>query len=135
MFWDFFLYSSHLWTTSSLASAICLHFSGVNYAMCVFLYTHINRSCSQKHQVLNLFSAWQICGSGSCSATHSRKDLKRRYRSISSPASIALAMLHCDFTPADAFQSQRYLWKSQFLCKKSTCTNFIWLKAKYIGKN
>ena len=40
--------------------------------------THINHSVSQKHQVLNLFSACQIT------------DLKRRHRSVSCPARLAL---------------------------------------------
>ena len=83
----------------------------------------------------HLFPACQIFENELQNNSHSHKDLQRRYRSVSSPASIALATLYCDFTPAYAFQSQRYLWKSQFLCEKSTCTNFIWLKAKYIGKN
>ena len=39
---------------SSLANAICLHFSGVNSAMRMLLCIHINVSVSQKHQVLNL---------------------------------------------------------------------------------
>ena len=57
----------------------------------------------------HLFPACQICENELQNNSHSYKDLKRRYRSVSSPASIALAMLHCHFTPAEAFQSQRYL--------------------------
>ena len=81
----------------------------------------------------HLFSACQIFENELQNNSHSHKDLKRRYRSVSSPASIALATLYCDFTPAYASQSQRYFYMSQIMCKKFTCTNFTWLKAKYIG--
>jgi len=72
-----------------------------------FLCSHINHSVSQKHQVLNLFSACQICGSGSCSATHSRTDLKRRHRSVSCPARLAPCPRHLRGGQADIGTSHR----------------------------
>ena len=80
----------------------------------------------------HLFPACQICRNELQSNSRSRADLKRRYRSVSSPASIALATLHCDFTPADAFQSQRHF--DTLICAIPTQNIFLNLVYKIRSK-